>query len=100
MKPAGYRLADVCISWRLPVSIYHLNYYFSTRNSLQNSDQILELLSHDKVELTSACIPGVTIIETISPVKSHQAKHWKEDPDTKTRRTLDAEWIIIRQVIP
>ncbi len=52
----------------------------------QKPDQLfsLELLAYDKVELTSVCVRLVSIIKSVTPVKSHQTKHRQEDTDSKT----------------
>ena len=64
---------------------------------------VLELLTEDKVELAStllilASVPN--LVETISPVDTHQTDHWQEDTYTDTGTTLHAEWIELLGVIP
>ena len=63
----------------------------------------LELLSQDEVELTSTLLILASVpylVETISPVDTHQAHHRQEDTYTHTGTALHAERIEVLGFIP
>ena len=55
------------------------------------------------MELTSTLLILATVpylVETVSPVNTHQTHHWQEDTHTDTGTTFHAEWIEVLGIIP
>ena len=65
--------------------------------------KVLEFLTQDEVELTSTLLILATVpylVETVSPVNTHQTHHWQEDTYTDTGTALHAEWVEVLGIIP
>ena len=60
----------------------------------------LELLSEDKVELASALTAVVVLVETVSPVDTHQADHRQLDTYTATCRAFHLDRIELAGLCP
>ena len=68
---------------------------------LASSRLMLEFLSDDEVELASSAVAAAEhLVETITPVYTHQTDHRQEDADTHTGRTLHVEGIELLYVCP
>ena len=98
--PSGYFSISICRDGRAPS--LHTEHAPSLHTKLYPI-YILEFLSDDKVQVTTATFTIrsiIRLVETISPVESHQTDHRQEYTDTDTGGAFQVKRIKILQISP